>query len=159
MRARGFAIGLIFIVAMAGCSKSSSTSPGGATTAAAPTATSTGSTGAATITLSGQTANNHGEVDVTGRKKIVVTMNDFYFSPTVIKGTASQTITLELKNEGTVVHNFSVQAFNASIDQDVQPGQTKDVKVQFGNVLDSIAVFQCKFHASQGMRGAIEVPR
>jgi plastocyanin len=160
MRARGLAIGLAVIaLAVAGCSKSSSTPPAPAPTDSAPAPTSTGSAGAATITLGGQTANNHGEADVTNQKKITVTMNDYYFSPTVIKGTASQKITIELKNEGTTTHNFSVQAFNETIDQDVKPGQTKDVQVQFGNVLDSIAVFQCKFHASQGMRGALEVPR
>lgn len=159
MRIRLSAITMIVILAAAGCSKSSTPTPTTAPTAAPTKAGGGGGDKAATITVGGETANNHGEASVAGQKSIEVEMDDFYFSPTVIKGEASQTITIELKNQGSALHNFSVQAFNETIDQDVKPGETKKVKVQFGNVLDSIAVFECKYHASQGMRGALEVPR
>ena len=62
------------------------------------------------------------------------------------------TITLELKNEGKALHNFSISGLD--IDQDVQPDQKMNVSVTVpasGNL-----VFFCKYHqASNGMQGAI----
>ncbi len=118
-----------------------------------------GGSGGGTIELGGQVANDHGTEQVSGKASLEVELDDFYFSPTLIQGDASQKITLTLTNESSTLHNFSVQAFNETIDQDVKPGETKEVQVQFGNVLDAIAVFECKYHASQGMRGALQVPR
>ena len=84
--------------------------------------------------------------------KIEVEMDDYYFEPKVIKGEPGDTVTLELKNEGSAEHNFELES--QGIDQDVQPGEEAEVDI---TIPDSGSVeFYCKFHESQGMEGKIE---
>ncbi len=155
MRGRLLTFALVVGLIAAACtSGGSSTDTGGASSPA-----DEGGGGGGTIELGGEVANDHGTKSVSGETSLEVELDSFYFSPTVIQGDASEKITLTLTNDSSTLHNFSVQAFNETIDQDVKPGETKEVEVQFGNVLDAIAVFECKYHASQGMRGALQVPR
>jgi len=133
------------------CSKSDGTSGGGGDSSGAEDG------GRERVTLDGKAANNHGTANVAGKGRIEVEMADFYFSPTVLEGNASQLIAVELTNNSQTLHNFSNK--DLGIDVDVKAGDTADVRVTFGNVLDAISVFQCKYHASQGMRMAIRVPR
>jgi plastocyanin len=104
----------------------------------------------APVKLSGKT-NNHGTKAVKG-SSIEVEQDDYYFEPTFIKAQPGATVTLELKNEGKSLHNFSISGLN--IDQDVNPGQKMNVSVTVpatGNL-----VFFCKYHqTSNGMQGAI----
>ncbi|MEX1047408.1 MAG: cupredoxin domain-containing protein [Actinomycetota bacterium] len=110
-----------------------------------------------TITLGGLTANDQGTFNAAGKARVEVEMDDFYFSPTVVEGNASQLLVVDLTNASQSLHNFSNK--DLGIDVDVKPGDTADVRVTFGNVLDAISVFECKYHASQGMRMAVRVPR
>ena len=105
-----------------------------------------------TTTLAGETANLHGIQDVSGENEIKVEMDDFYFSPTVLKGTPGQTVTLELENEGKVEHNLTIDA--QQIDKDVEGGKSATVKVTIPN--SGTVAFYCKYHRSQGMAGALE---
>ncbi len=104
-----------------------------------------------TTTLAGEAANNHGTQDVSGMNEVKVEMDDFYFSPTVLKGTPGQKVTLELENEGKVEHNLTIDS--QGIDKDVEAGKSATVQVsipQSGSV-----AFYCKYHRSQGMAGAL----
>jgi plastocyanin len=106
-----------------------------------------------TITIAGQTANDHGTKEVSGESSLELEQDNFYFDPTVLKGTPGQKLTIELSNEGSALHNFSIP--DQSIDQDVQPDAKGEVTVTFPD--SGTLVFFCKYHQSQGMVGALEV--
>ena len=101
-------------------------------------------------TLAGVSANDHGTKQVSGKTEIE--LDDYYFDPTVLKGKPGQKVTLELKNEGKVEHNFSIDAQN--IDKDLDAGESATVTVtipQSGQIS-----FYCKYHKSRGMAGALQ---
>lgn len=101
------------------------------------------------VTLAGVSANDHGSKQVSGQTE--VELDDYYFEPTVLKGKPGARVTLELKNEGKVEHNFSIDAQH--IDKDVEAGKNATVTVtipQSGQVS-----FYCKYHKSMGMAGAL----
>jgi plastocyanin len=100
-------------------------------------------------TIAGLSANDHGSKQVSGTAE--VEMDDFYFDPTVLKGKPGSKVTLTLKNEGKVKHNFDLDA--QQIDQDIDPGKSATVTVTIppsGQVS-----FFCKYHKSMGMAGAL----
>jgi plastocyanin len=101
-------------------------------------------------TIAGLSANDHGSKQVSGTAE--VELDDFYFDPTVLKGKPGSKVTLTLKNEGKVKHNFDLDA--QQIDQDIDPGKSATVTVtipQSGQVS-----FFCKYHKSMGMAGALQ---
>jgi len=80
-------------------------------------------------------------------------LDDYYFEPKTVQGNAGQKITLELKNEGSTEHNFTLS--DQGIDQDVEEGESAEITVtvpQSGSVR-----FYCKYHRSMGMTGALKV--
>ena len=80
-----------------------------------------------------------------------VELDDNYFQPNVILGTASQQVSLDLVNEGKSVHNFT---FGDAVSTDVQPGAHATVKVTLPPSGD--AAFFCKFHKDEaGMAGVL----
>ena len=64
---------------------------------------------------------NKGTADataVTGKEEIEMDnegTTEFYFKPTFIKVKPGQIMTVELKNEGTVPHNFSIESLNVNV--------------------------------------------
>src|SRR3954453_11481822 len=102
------------------------------------------------VKLSGNTTNK-GTKDLSGNA-IDVEMDDFYFSPTFIKGgTPGSTVTVHLKNEGSNQHNFSIASLG--INETVDPDGTKDVQVTLPQ--SGATAFFCKFHQySNGMQGS-----
>ena len=139
---------LAVLLLATGCSKSSSTeSPGtqapGGSGSASPT----------TITIGTDTANDHGVAAVTGQSSLVMGQNDFYFEPTVITGSAGQTLTIHLTNNGSVPHTFTSDTLK--IDDTLSPGQTMDVQVTFPD--SGFTEFYCRFHRSKGMVGELTV--
>jgi plastocyanin len=145
-------VALVFafaLVAAACGGKTPATSSGSPaeTSEASPTESEGG-----TITIGSDQANDHGSQDVSGASgSVEVEMDDFYFKPTTLQGTAGQTVKLELKNEGTALHNFTLEDQN--IDQDVQPDGTESVEVtipQSGSI-----EFFCKYHRTSGMAGQL----
>jgi len=110
-----------------------------------------------TITIAGQKANDKGTKDVSGASSAELELNNegnvYYFEPTILKGTAGQKMTLELSNEGSALHNFSVTDQN--VEQDVPSGQKAEVTVTFPQ--SGTLVFFCKYHQTLGMVGALEV--
>jgi plastocyanin len=129
-------------------SSSSSTSP-----AAGGSASGTES---GTITIGSDQANDHGTEDATGKSSFEIDANNdqgFYFKPTVLTGSASQSITLEIKNEGSVPHNFSIESLG--VDVTIDPGSSQEVDVKFP--ASGTVEFFCSFHRSLGMAGELEV--
>ena len=133
----------LLAVAAAGCgggyggSKSSSSQP------------ASGSGSGGQVNAAGVQANNHGTKTASGETK--VEMDDYYFSPTLLKGKPGQKVTLELENEGSVEHSFTIDS--QSIDKVIAPG--KDVKVTVTMPKSGSVSFYCKFHKSSGMAGAL----
>lgn len=131
------------------CSSSSSS--------ASPAAGSSASgTESGTITIGSDQANDHGTEDATGKSSFEIDANNdqgFYFDPTILTGSASQSITLEIKNEGTVPHNFSIESLG--VDVTIDPGSSQEVDVKFP--ASGTVEFFCSFHRSLGMAGELEV--
>jgi plastocyanin len=126
----------------AACSKSSTATTGGGGS----------SSGGGTITINGKTANDHGTKDFSGMSSASVEMNSFYFNPTVIKGTAGQTLQLKFENESSALHNFTLDGKDTG---DVQAGQNATFTVTFPQ--SGILEFHCKYHQSSGMVGELTV--
>jgi plastocyanin len=101
--------------------------------------------------LSGPTS-NHGTAKVEDGK-VEVELDDDYFGPTVIEAKAGEKVTLELKNEGTKEHNFTLEA--ADVDEDLEPGDTKTVTVTVPDQSD--AGWYCEYHQDGGMQGSFLV--
>jgi plastocyanin len=102
-----------------------------------------------TQTTGGET-NEHGTKTVS--EETEVELDDDYFDPTVLKGAPGAKVKLELKNEGTNEHNFTLTA--QGIDQDVESGE--DAKVTVTIPQSGRVAFFCKYHKSVGMVGALE---
>ena len=106
-----------------------------------------------TLTIGGQAVESHGTKDVSGETgKVEIEMYENYFEPTVLEGTPGQKVTLELKNEGSVAHTFTLA--EQSVDQEVQPADEAEVDVTFPE--SGELTFVCRFHESSGMVGALE---
>jgi plastocyanin len=78
-------------------------------------------------------------------------LDDSYFKPKTVAGKPGQKLTIELENEGSKEHNFTVD--DQSIDEDVEAGENATVTVsvpQSGKV-----TFYCKYHKAVGMTGTI----
>jgi plastocyanin len=82
-----------------------------------------------------------------------VELDDNYFKPNIILGTAGQKAMLDLVNEGKSVHNFSL---GDKIAVDVRPGERTTVSVTLPATGD--LAFFCKFHKDEsGMVGTLRV--
>jgi plastocyanin len=134
-------LAVAFVVLLAaGCggssnSKSSSSESGGG--------------GGGKKTIAGVPANDHGSKNVSGEAE--VELDDFYFEPTVLRGKPGSQVTLELKNEGSTEHNFSIDS--ESINKDVEAGEDAKVTVTFPK--SGQLSFYCKYHKNMGMAGAL----
>jgi uncharacterized cupredoxin-like copper-binding protein len=121
-----------FAVAACGSSNKSSTN------------SSTTSTGAA--------ASSSAPVAPKGGLPLVLT--DFRFQPNAIAGQGGHTVTLQLKNNGTVEHNFSIASQH--IDKDLEPGKTATVKVTLPK--SGSVQFFCSYHkTSHHMIGSFKL--
>jgi plastocyanin len=76
---------------------------------------------------------------------------NFRFSPKAVAvNPPGQKLKLELKNEGNVEHNFTVDSLH--IDKDVPAGKTNTVTVT--GPKSGVVTFYCKYHKAKGMTGA-----
>ena len=143
-RALMFAAMTLAVLAVAGCG-----GYGGGGSKASSTSEGSGGGGGGQIHAAGVQANDHGSKSASGETK--VELDDYYFEPTVLKGSPGQKITLELENEGSAEHTFTVDA--QGVDQELQPGDEAKVTV---TIPKSGAIsFYCKFHKDEGMAGAL----
>jgi plastocyanin len=102
------------------------------------------------VKLTGNTTNK-GTKDLSG-SEIEVEADDFYFSPTFIKGGApGAKVTVKLKNEGKNPHTFTSAALG--VDEQVNAGESKDLTITLPQ--SGATEFHCRFHQqSNGMQGA-----
>ena len=137
----------VALIMLAACSSSSST--------AAQTSGSSSSSGK--ITIGSDQANDHGTEDATGKATFEIeATNDtsgYFFKPTILQGSGGQSITLEIKNDGSVPHNFSITSMNVNVT--VQPGASQEVKVTFPQT--GTVEYFCRFHHALGMAGELSV--
>jgi plastocyanin len=142
-----FMAALAAAAVLTGCSSSSSSS----SPAGGGSASDSGK-----ITIGSDQANDHGTEDVTGQSSFELEADNddgFYFKPTVLTGSANQKVTLEIKNEGTALHNFSITDQNVSVN--IDPGSSEEVEVTFP--ASGTVEFFCSFHRALGMAGELEV--
>src|SRR5436190_10695894 len=99
------------LVMLAACSSSSST--------ASVASGSSSSSSAGKIAIGSDQANDHGTEDATGKSTFEIeAANDssgYFFKPTILQGSGGQSITLEIKNDGSVPHNFSITSMNVNV--------------------------------------------
>ena len=96
---------------------------------------------------------DHGAADLSGQSETSLELDDFYFEPTVLMGEPGQTLSIELENEGQAPHTFTIES--ADIDEELQPGDKVETDVTFPD--SGALTFICRFHAGQGMQGALSV--
>lgn len=95
--------------------------------------------------------NDKGTATIKGGK-VEVEADNFYFKKTFLKGKAGSTVSVKVKNEGTVAHTFTIDAQN--IDKELQPGDSATIKVKIPKN-GKPANFYCRFHVGSGMQGAV----
>jgi plastocyanin len=106
---------------------------------------------AGTVTLGGTTFVDHGTKDVKGKDEVELEADSFYFSPTFLHGTPGQKLKIEIENESSALHNFSVTAQGVS--QDI-PAKGKS-EVELTVPASGAVLFFCKYHTGQGMNGEL----
>ena len=103
------------------------------------------------ITLGSVTYADHGVKDARSRPKLPLEADDYYFSPTFLRGKPGQKLTLLVENEARTLHNLSIPALG--IDKDIPPKGKVQVDVTFP--ASGVLVFSCKFHGPLGMNGQL----
>jgi plastocyanin len=99
----------------------------------------------------GGEVNDHGTETFTSETfDVELELDNFYFSPTYIKAPGGSTATIELHNEGSAPHTFTIDALN--VDEELEPDARKTIEVELGT--ETRYEFYCRFHGDQGMRGA-----
>ena len=91
-----------------------------------------------------------GTKDVSSMSEFSIEQDDNYFEPTFMKVKDGQKLSIELENEGSNQHTFTIDGLN--IDQVVDPGAKKEIEITFTGSSD--IAFYCRFHGASGMRGA-----
>lgn len=105
------------------------------------------------IMIAGEEANDHGSADVAGQTSFELTADDNFFEPTVLEGDPGQSLTIEVSNEGTQAHTFTIE--DQTLDAVLEAGDRVEVEVTFPD--DGAVLFICRFHQAQGMRGGLSV--
>jgi plastocyanin len=105
------------------------------------------------ILIEGKGVNLHGTRRSVDAGTIEVELDENYFAPTILKGPAGATVTIDLRNEGSRAHNLSVPGQNIDVDCGVRA--RGEVRVVFPR--SGVLMFTCKYGATSGMRGALVV--
>lgn len=105
------------------------------------------------VLIDGQGVNLHGTTRIADGDTIELEMDEDYFEPSVLKGPAGATVTIELHNDGTRGHNFFVPGQGI----DLHCGVRADDRVQVVFPVTGVLVFRCRYTATSGMRGALRV--
>ena len=104
-------------------------------------------------TIMGTQTESHGTKDVSSESgKVEIELYDNYFEPTVLKGKPGQKVELELKNEGSAEHSFTIS--EQSVSKEIQPGDETEAEVTFPQ--SGELKFVCMFHQGEGMIGALQ---
>ncbi|MGH2703891.1 MAG: cupredoxin domain-containing protein [Actinomycetota bacterium] len=101
---------------------------------------------------SGEKAAFKGVKDATGKAELEVELDDFYFEPTIITGSAGQKLTIKAHNEGSAIHSLTIGGQDVV---DLPAGQEGSGTVTFP--ASGAVTFVCKYHTAQNMRGELAV--
>jgi plastocyanin len=140
----------VLLVAACSSSDDSSSSSGSASGSAAEVSQSQIDTLAKQAGISGK-VNVESKLDgEPSNGSIEAELDNFYFGPAFIKAKPGSTVKVELHNEGSVEHTFTIDS--ANIDQTLKPDAKKTVTVKVPS--SGSLQFYCRFHKGQGMQGA-----
>lgn len=115
-----------------------------------PTVTSSPANNRATI--SGHKVVVRGTVEVV-TPEVSVEVLDSYFKPNILRGDAGAEITIQLRNAGTQLHNFTISEQGISVE--LTAGSQSAVKVKFPE--SGAVAFFCKYHIVESdMLGELE---
>src|SRR5262249_37437941 len=95
------------------------------------------------ITLGGVTYSDHGTKDVRNVLKIELEADDYYFSPTFLRGNPGQKLTLLVENEASTLHNINIPSLG--VDKDIPPKGKIQLELIFP--ASGVLAFSCKFHS------------
>lgn len=147
---RGLLLGFVVLALVAAaCGKTATASEGGGSGSGGGSGTSTGSSGAS----GGSGGSGYGAGGGGGMMATTVLEgpdNGFTFSPSTVKVTQGQTITLV--NVSDAAHTFTVTG--QGIDIETLPGKTATVTIDLS---PGTYPFVCRFHESMGMKGTLVV--
>ena len=103
------------------------------------------------ITLGDLTFSDHGTKDVKGNGELELEADYYYFEPAFLRGAPGQKIKLEIENESTTLHNFSIP--DQHVDVNIPRKGKIIVEITFPS--SGVVRFFCKFHESQGTNGEL----
>jgi len=138
---------------LASCSGASTTATTPAASSASDSGSSTAAVNAPPVSLAG-TVNDHGTKDLSGSgtsADLSLEIDDNYFSPTFVRVAPGATVHVEIENEGTRQHTFTIDG--TSVDTELSPGSKATVDVPVGS--SGTVAFYCRFHHNGGMQGAL----
>jgi YVTN family beta-propeller protein len=103
------------------------------------------------LVIDGVSYANHGTKDVRNLSKLELEADDYYFSPTFLRGKPGQKLTLLVESEARTLHNLSISSLG--IDKDILPKGKVRLEVTFP--ASGVLAFTCKFHGGLGMNGQL----
>jgi plastocyanin len=103
------------------------------------------------LTLGDLTFSDRGTKDAKGKGALDLEADNYYFAPTFLRGTPGQKLKLEIGNESSTLHNFSIPEQN--IDVDIPRKGKVVVEVTFPS--SGAVRYFCKFHSTRGMNGEL----
>jgi plastocyanin len=86
-------------------------------------------------------------------KAVTVETYDNYFQPATITAQPGKKVTVEFKNKGATLHNFSLKELG--VDKDIPVG--KSATATFTPASGGTLPFFCKYHEALGMKGTVNV--
>ena len=89
--------------------------------------------------------------DVTGLAELHLVADEYYFEPAFLRGTPGQKLKLEIENESSTLHSFTIP--EQKLDMDIPPKAKMVVEVTFPP--SGVVHFFCKFHSALGMNGEL----
>lgn len=103
------------------------------------------------LTLGKTTFNDHGTKDVTGKGELELEADDYYFSPSFLKGKPGERLKLEVANDSQSLHNLSITG--QQLDTDIPQKGKVAIDVTFP--ASGVVLFFCKYHTTRGMNGEL----
>ena len=89
--------------------------------------------------------------DVTGLAELHLEADEYYFEPAFLRGTPGQKLKLEVENESSTLHSFTIP--EQKLDMDIRPEGKVVVEVTFPP--SGLVRFFCRFHSALGMEGEL----
>ena len=105
------------------------------------------------LTLGSVKVSDHGTKDVSALSSLALEVDDYYFEPTFLRGKPGQALKVEIANESSTLHNFTIASLG--IDKDISGKGKVAVDVSFPQ--SGVLLFVCKYHTGQGMNGELLV--